>query len=45
MRPTGRELEQLGNQAKGWVTAEYGMLPRSTSNRMRRGANIGKQGA
>ncbi|MEK9643282.1 MAG: ribonuclease PH [Paracoccaceae bacterium] len=28
----------------GWVTAEYGMLPRSTSSRMRREATSGKQG-
>ncbi|MDA7423409.1 ribonuclease PH [Thalassococcus lentus] len=28
----------------GWVTAEYGMLPRSTSSRMRREAAAGKQG-
>lgn len=28
----------------GWVTAEYGMLPRSTSSRMRREAQVGKQG-
>ena len=29
---------------QGWVTAEYGMLPRSTSSRMRREAAMGKQG-
>jgi len=28
----------------GWVTAEYGMLPRSTHSRMRREATAGKQG-
>jgi ribonuclease PH len=28
----------------GWVTAEYGMLPRSTGSRMRREASAGKQG-
>ncbi|MGY9046264.1 MAG: ribonuclease PH [Rhodobacterales bacterium] len=28
----------------GWVTAEYGMLPRSTTSRMRREAAVGKQG-
>lgn len=28
----------------GWVTAEYGMLPRSTGSRMRREAAQGKQG-
>ena len=30
---------------KGWVTAEYGMLPRSTGDRMRREASAGKQAA
>lgn len=29
---------------EGWVTAEYGMLPRSTGSRMRREAAGGKQG-
>jgi ribonuclease PH len=29
---------------KGWVTAEYGMLPRSTGERMKREAASGKQG-
>ncbi|MCB1310408.1 MAG: ribonuclease PH [Sedimentitalea sp.] len=28
----------------GWVTAEYGMLPRATTTRMRREAAAGKQG-
>ncbi|GAB4282345.1 MAG: ribonuclease PH [Roseovarius sp.] len=28
----------------GWVTAEYGMLPRSTTTRMRREAAVGRQG-
>lgn len=28
----------------GWVTAEYGMLPRSTTTRMRREATAGRQG-
>ncbi|OUD09689.1 ribonuclease PH [Marivivens niveibacter] len=28
----------------GWVTAEYGMLPRSTGSRMRRESAMGKQG-
>ena len=28
----------------GWVTAEYGLLPRSTTSRMRREASAGKQG-
>lgn len=30
-------------QGVGWVTAEYGMLPRSTGSRMRREATAGKQ--
>lgn len=34
----------LKGQGKGWVTAEYGMLPRSTGSRMRREATTGKQG-
>ncbi|WP_298499261.1 ribonuclease PH [uncultured Maritimibacter sp.] len=34
----------LRNTGMGWVTAEYGMLPRSTSSRMRREAATGKQG-
>src|ERR1700712_1083536 len=34
----------LKGQARGWVTAEYGMLPRSTGERMRREASAGKQG-
>lgn len=34
----------MRNSGKGWVTAEYGMLPRSTSERMRREAATGKQG-
>ena len=33
----------LRNTGKGWVTAEYGMLPRSTSTRMRREASAGRQ--
>lgn len=33
----------LRGQGKGWVTAEYGMLPRSTHSRMRREASAGKQ--
>ena len=33
----------LRGQGKGWVTAEYGMLPRSTGSRMRREASSGKQ--
>jgi ribonuclease PH len=34
----------LRGKGKGWVTAEYGMLPRSTNSRMRREASSGKQG-
>ena len=34
----------LRNSGLGWVTAEYGMLPRSTGSRMRREATAGKQG-
>ena len=34
----------LKGQARGWVTAEYGMLPRATSERTRREASAGKQG-
>ncbi len=34
----------LRGKGKGWVTAEYGMLPRSTSSRMGREASRGKQG-
>ena len=33
----------LRGQGSGWVTAEYGMLPRATGERMRREANAGKQ--
>ena len=33
----------LRGQARGWVTAEYGMLPRATGERMRREASAGKQ--
>lgn len=33
----------LRNQGKGWVTAEYGMLPRSTHTRSPREAARGKQ--
>lgn len=33
----------LKNTGKGWVTAEYGMLPRATGDRMRREAAFGKQ--
>lgn len=34
----------LKGQGKGWVTAEYGMLPRATHTRTRREAASGKQG-
>jgi len=34
----------LKGSGKGWVTAEYGMLPRSTNERMRREASAGKIG-
>jgi ribonuclease PH len=34
----------MRNTGKGWVTAEYGMLPRATGDRMRREAAAGKQG-
>ncbi len=32
----------LRGQRRGWVTAEYGMLPRATHDRMRREVNAGK---
>jgi len=34
----------LRNSGKGWVTAEYGMLPRATNTRMQREASTGKVG-
>ena len=34
----------LRNTGKGWVTAEYGMLPRATSTRTQREASAGKVG-
>ena len=34
----------LKGQARGWITAEYGMMPRATSERTRREATSGKQG-
>jgi len=34
----------LKGQGRGWVTAEYGMLPRATNTRTRREAASGKQG-
>ncbi len=33
----------LRGQGRGWITAEYGMLPASTASRMRREAAAGKQ--
>jgi ribonuclease PH len=33
----------LKGSGRGWVTAEYGMLPRATNDRMRREAAAGKQ--
>ncbi|MFM2486996.1 ribonuclease PH [Celerinatantimonas yamalensis] len=34
----------LKGKGQGWITAEYGMLPRSTGSRMAREASRGKQG-
>ena len=34
----------MRNQGKGWITAEYGMLPRATLTRTAREASKGKQG-
>lgn len=34
----------MRNQGKGWVTSEYGMLPRATLTRTAREASKGKQG-
>ena len=34
----------LKGQGQGWLTAEYGMLPRATGDRTRREASSGKQG-
>lgn len=34
----------LAGQGRGWVTAEYGMLPRATPRRSEREAVLGKQG-
>jgi ribonuclease PH len=34
----------LRNTGKGWVTAEYGMIPRATNTRMQREASAGKVG-
>ena len=33
----------LKGQDRGWITAEYGMLPRSTLGRMKRESKLGKQ--
>ena len=40
----GRVPPWIKGSGLGWVTAEYGMLPRSTGSRMRHEANVGKQG-
>jgi len=34
----------LKGKGEGWITAEYGMLPRATNTRMRREASQGRQG-
>ena len=34
----------MRGEGRGWITAEYGMLPRSTDSRMGREASRGKQG-
>ncbi len=34
----------LKGKGQGWITAEYGMLPRATGNRVQREAAAGKQG-
>jgi ribonuclease PH len=39
-----RVPSHVKGSGRGWVTAEYGMLPRSTGDRMRREASAGKQG-
>lgn len=39
-----RQPKWMKEQNRGWVTAEYGMLPRSTNSRMGREAARGKQG-
>jgi ribonuclease PH len=38
-----RVPQWLRGLGRGWITAEYGMLPRSTSERMRREAATGRQ--
>jgi ribonuclease PH len=40
----GRTPPWMRNTGLGWVTAEYGMLPRATTTRNRREAAVGKQG-
>ncbi|OUD14168.1 ribonuclease PH [Thioflexithrix psekupsensis] len=40
----GRVPRFLKDRHQGWVTAEYGMLPRSTHQRMQREASNGRQG-
>lgn len=40
----GRVPGFLRGKGEGWVTAEYGMLPRSTGSRMQREASTGRQG-
>lgn len=40
----GRVPPFLKGTGSGWITAEYGMLPRSTHSRMRREASQGRQG-
>jgi ribonuclease PH len=39
-----RQPRWMRDDTRGWVTAEYGMLPRSTHDRMGREAARGKQG-
>ncbi|MBF0367940.1 MAG: ribonuclease PH [Magnetococcales bacterium] len=39
-----RQPRWMRNQDRGWVTGEYGMLPRSTHDRSSREATRGKQG-
>ena len=39
----GSPAAWLKGQARGWITAEYGMLPRATLERTRREASAGKQ--
>jgi ribonuclease PH len=38
-----RVPQWLRGLGRGWITAEYGMLPRSTTERMRREAAVGRQ--